>query len=220
MTIDFICITGIDGSGKTTVCSELITTLNNIRLKYDYVYCGWRRFDSLILAPFIIFIRKTKKNDRQNVRNNLENNDLGNGLKHSFPNIFQNMVLVDYFFKILFNIKIPLILGKKIVCDRYAYDVMISLGIDLGYSDEKILSLLKRFMYLIPKPDIIFLLDVPEEISFMRKDDIPTRDYLSRHRQIFLNLCGEYRMIKIDSRKNLNDINNIIFDILEQRRKI
>lgn len=205
----FICFTGIDGSGKTTACKMSIKMLEKKGMKYDYVYCGWRRFNSLFLVPFVTLLRRSNTL----VSNNSGNKKL-NYLKNRFPALFQNVVLADYFLSIIFNIKIPLMLGRNIVCDRYVYDVIIGLGIDLGYPDKKIMKILKNFLYIVPEPDIIFLLDVPEEISFIRKDDVPSPGYLKRPRSIYLNLPAEYQMIKIDSRKNLNDLSDNIFDIL------
>lgn len=136
----FICFTGIDGSGKTTACKMSIKMLEKKGMKYDYVYCGWRRFNSLFLVPFVTLLRRSNTL----VSNNSGNKKL-NYLKNRFPALFQNVVLADYFLSIIFNIKIPLMLGRNIVCDRYVYDVIIGLGIDLGYPDKKIMKILKIF---------------------------------------------------------------------------
>ena len=50
----FICFTGIDGSGKTTLSRGLVNALNERGIKYQYVYARWTPF---ILRPLILIGR-------------------------------------------------------------------------------------------------------------------------------------------------------------------
>ena len=172
----FVCFTGIDGSGKTTQAEALIAEMEKRGIGTKYV---WNRFEGGMITPFtmitkMIFFRgKNAINSPADYygtkKRLLRNRILSKG--------YQYFLLFDYFFQILFRVRIPLIIGKNIVCDRYVYDIIVDLSVDFNYSEEKTKSMLKNLLYLFPKPDLIFLVDVPVEIAYQRKDDVPSMDY-------------------------------------------
>ena len=119
-------------------------------------------------------------------------------------------MLLDYTLQIFLKIKVPLIFGKNIICDRYIYDTIVDFKVDLHYHDTKIRNILSNLFYLMPKPDVIFLIDVPEEIAFQRKDDTASIQYLRERRNIYLNIGREYGMVILDGTKRLNDLDDMI----------
>jgi hypothetical protein len=74
------------------------------------------------------------------------------------------------------------------------------------------------FLNLVPRPDIVYLMDVPEEIAFRRKNDIPSLAYLSNRRalyhRIYANgsccLLSGLCPLKSLSDRTVNDILRII----------
>jgi len=73
--------------------------------------------------------------------------------------------------------------------DRYIYDTVINdLAVHLNYSEKEITDTILRSLFVLPVPIRTFLIDIPEEIAFARKNDIPHIDYLKERRPIYLTL--------------------------------
>jgi len=116
-------------------------------------------------------------------------------------------LMFDYSLQIIFKVKLPLIFGKNIVCDRYIYDTMITdLSVDMNYSRDKVTNVLKNLLRFFPEPNITFLIDVPEEIAYKRKDDTPSIEYLRERREIYLDVGRKYGMIILDGSKRLEEL--------------
>ncbi len=196
----FICFIGIDGSGKSTQAQNIVKYFENYNEKVKYVWLGW---SPTLLKPFLKFIKKKiliKKGiteEQYTSYTELKKHVFKNKLKQ---NVWFCYITLDYFFQVLINIMIPItFLKKSIVCDRYIYDLVIDLSINFNITAS---LLFKNFpQYLFPTPDMIFFIDVKEEIAFDRKDDIPTIQYLmdrrKRYREIFEILKKNSINIKI-----------------------
>lgn len=206
-----ICFTGVDGSGKTTLAKELVKIMNEKGVQYKYVY---GRLEPFILKPFImtgrkIFLRGTNMFEDYGRYSSTKNNAIK---RHSFLfTVYRYILLFDYFLQLLFRVRLPFMLGKNIVCDRYVYDTVITdLSVDMNYSKSEIRKLIRLFFYLAPKPDLAFLIDLPEEIAFQRKDDTPSIEYLRERRNIYLDVGREEGMVVLDGRKRLDELEGLI----------
>lgn len=206
-----ICFTGIDGTGKTTLSKELVELLNKKGVECKYVYA---RLNPFILKPFIlvgnsVFLRRKDISKNYSEYSNTKRNAI---VKHPFlSRIYQQILLFDYFFQFFFKVKVPLIFGKNIVCDRYVYDTVITdLSVDMDYSGDRVISLLNKLLCFFPEPDIAFLIDVAEEIAYQRKDDTPSIRYLKDRRDMYLDVGKEYGMVTLDGSKSLDELKNMI----------
>ena len=202
-----ICFTGLDGTGKTTLSKELVELLNRKGVKCKYVYA---RLSPFVLKPFISIgrlIYHLRKNLSENY-SEYSNTKRRTIEKHSFlSSVYQQILLFDYIVQIFFKVKLPLIFGKNIVCDRYIYDTVITdLSVDMNYSKDRVITLLNNLLHFFPEPDITFLIDVPEEIAYQRKNDIPSVNYLKERREMYLNIGKEYRMVILDGTKKLEGL--------------
>ena len=206
----FICFTGIDGSGKTTLAKSLVEVMKRKGIESRYVY---NRFNPFMLKPFIIVARALLLRGKDMFKDYIADS---NAKRRIFKNrflsiVYQSFLLFDYSFQIFLKVKILLMLGRNIICDRYIYDtVCTDLATDLNYSDEKIVNILRKCLYLFPKPDMTFLIDVPEEIAYKRKDDVPSVDYLKDRRNVYLKVGREYEMTILDGTKGLTELKNAV----------
>lgn len=212
----FICFTGIDGSGKSTQAKNLAKNLSNNGIISKYVYA---RSVPIIFRPVlfmgnVLFLRE--KNEITDYEGHtLEKKKLLK--KHGFlSKVFYKILLTDYYFQLLLKIKIPLLLGKNLVCDRYIYDTIITdIGVDAGLSEKEMSHLIQKLLLKLPNPDIIFLLDVPEENAFKRKDDVPSVEYLRDRRKFYLNVLNKYNNVKIlDGTEDIGIIGKKILNIV------
>lgn len=206
-----ICFTGIDGSGKTTLSKELVELLNKKGVKCKYVYA---RLSPFVLKPFISIGRLIFHlgNDISKNYSEYSNTKRRAIIRHSFlSRVYQQILLFDYLLQIFFKVELPLVFGKNIVCDRYIYDTVITdLSVDMNYSKDKVINLLNNLLRFFPEPDMTFLIDVPEEIAYQRKDDMPSVDYLKERRKRYVDVGNEYGMVILDGSKGLDELKNMI----------
>jgi len=202
----FICFTGIDGSGKTTLAKETINMFLRQGISCKYVY---NRFIPFLSRPLTSIGRKLFM-AKEDIFKDYEKHSQSKQqlLKNkAFSYFYQFLILGDYFFQILFKVKLPLMLGQNIVCDRYIYDTIITdLALSLGYSEKVIKNILEKHFYFIPKPDLVFLIDVSEEIAYSRKRDIPCKDYLNDRRQFYLEVGKSAGMVILDGTRNITEL--------------
>lgn len=202
----FICFTGVDGAGKTTLAKSLSSAIGENGFKSHYVHSRLKPFISRLPMQIgmALFLRGKSKHRSYG--------EYAGRKKRLFRNrflsqIYSSLLSIDYFFQVLFKIRIPLMRGKNIICDRYIYDtVILDLAVDLDYPPEKTAGVIKDWQSLLPKPDMVFLLDAPEEIIFARKDDIPSLDYLKEARGIFLAVAKDNDMILLDSSRPVAEV--------------
>ena len=203
----FICFLGIDGSGKTTLAKSLVKDLKRNKIESKYLW--WLEAENSIIRRFLRFLipKKEKSKDKYSIKTSKNLTE--------FPllgSIYQYIVFIDYLRQGFLKIWIPLIFGKNIICDRYIYDVIISFSIEFNYSQKKFETMLSKFVHLFPEPNLTFLIDIPEEVAFKRKDDIHKFNYLTLQRLTYLDLAKKYEMIIFDGSKELTELKSKIWN--------
>lgn len=206
-----LCFTGIDGAGKTTLSKRLIKILNEKGFKCEYVYA---RLNPFILRPFILmgdqlFLRGKNVSKNYPAYCGTKREAIN---RHPFlSTIYQRILLLDYFLQIFVTVKLPVIFGRNIVCDRYVYDTVITdLAVDMNYSRDQVLDLINSLLRFFPKPDVTFLTDIPEEIAYSRKNDVPSIEYLKERRGVYLSIGKEYGMVVLDGSRTLEELQHEI----------
>ena len=206
----FICFAGIDGSGKTTLANALVDAFKNSAIKYKYVY---NRYRPVMLKPFLILARSLLLPGKDTFKDYTEDSDAKRKIfkNRILSSIYQSLLLLDYSIQIFIKVAFPLSLGRNIVCDRYVYDTICTdLAVDLDYSVQETKWILEKCIILFPRPDVTFLVDVPEEIAYTRKNDIPSIDYLKERRKIYLSIAKEHDMIILNGIMQLDDLKSAI----------
>jgi dTMP kinase len=203
----FICFTGMDGAGKTTLAKSLVDDLQDMSIKSRYVY---NRYVPIILRPVMLMgkLLFLHNKDFYGDYSEYSNKKKTASKKHPLlSGLYQHLLLFDYFFQILFKVKLPLLFGKNIVCDRYIYDTIVTdLSVDFNYTEEDVKTSLSKILSPFPTPDITFLIDLPEEIAYQRKDDVPSIEYLRDRRKMYLYMGEEYKMMILDGTMPLDNL--------------
>jgi dTMP kinase len=213
-----VCFSGIDGSGKTTLSKSLVDALNEKGIECAYVY---GRLEPLILRPPIwigrkIFVKKKVMSGNQSQYLAVKRRAIK---KHAFlSRVYKYILLFDYSLQLLFKVRLPHVYGKNIICDRYVYDTVVNdIALDMELSTSEIRDLVKKLFYVAPKPDIAFLIDLPEEIALQRKNDIPSLEYLRERRKLYLAIGDEFKMMILDGTKNLKEMENLILKVISSK---
>lgn len=183
--MELICITGMDGVGKTTLAKELVKALNcnSQRAIYRYgrvvpvlsrllMQVGRRLF----LPGYDPYKDYEEYIDKKKITMSSSIFRLG----------YSVAVYLDYYPQIWLKL-LPLGFSTKIiVMDRFFQDTLINeIAVQLGYSLNEFKQVLSRGMRLLPEVELTILIDLPEEIAFSRKSDIPHIDYLRERRRYY-----------------------------------
>jgi dTMP kinase len=196
-----ICFNGIDGSGKTTISTSFKSTLEKLNISCKYYWCGWRGFESWLFKPAISIIKRIYK-----IRSSSSGSNKISRLNRKIP-AFSYFAIFDYILRVLPNLLLSLYRYEIVITDRYIYDVIVGFSV-FNKKNEKFVF--KTLTYLFPKPDIIFLIEVPDNIAFSRKDDVPSIEYLTKQKVIYSNCLKGLTKKVIDGTKNKDEILNMV----------
>ncbi|NPV51549.1 MAG: thymidylate kinase [Candidatus Methanofastidiosum sp.] len=206
-----ISFSGIDGAGKTTHAKYIRQVLRKHGIECDYVY---GRLEPFILKPFIMIGRRIFLKERDMFKD-YRGYSYGKRKKiKDHPLLFKIyyfIMLLDYLIQLFLRVKIPSVMGHNIVCDRYIFDTVINdFAVDMNYSNKKMKKEIEKFFRFFPKPTLSFFIDVPVDIAFKRKNDIPSLKYLEERAMRYRFIASEYDMIIVDGSKDLEKIKRFI----------
>jgi thymidylate kinase len=205
-----IAFTGIDGSGKSLQARTLTKVLSREGFPALYV---WSRWSPLLLKPImrlgrLVFGRQGNSEDERY-------ETLRGGKRRMFRHsavarAWKNLALLDYSLQVLVKIGLRCRRGRIIVCDRYLTDLLVDLSNNFGYGEEHIPALHRSpLLGLFPKPDLAFLLDLPAEVAFERKDDVPL-SYLRDRRALYLSFGAFQGAEIVDGTGTIRDVGEVI----------
>jgi dTMP kinase len=198
---NFICFIGLDGSGKTTLAKISTSVANKRGVQVKYV---WSRYEPRILWPFVIILRLLLFKGKKMYTNPARKSSL---MKNQLlSRIYPKLLLIDYSIQIFFRVKLPLIFKQMIICDRYIYDTLIDLAVDFNYSIDWVIKILDILLQKLPRPDVVFLVDVPEKVAISRKRDTPSIEYLTKRRILYLSLAKKLKFKVLDGLRDINDL--------------
>jgi dTMP kinase len=196
-----VCITGIDGTGKTTLARSSAEALR--QAGEDAVYIYGRTYPVLsralmALGRLTLLRGKDQWRDyagytaekKQTMRNPLL------GIAYTLA------ILIDYYIQIWLKLLPHLGHRRIVVSDRYLYDTVISdLTVHLGYSAAQTARAVGLGLRLLPRPWLTVLIDVPEDVAFARKDDVPHIEYLRERRRWYLLLQDRPEVRRFDGQR-------------------
>ena len=220
MKAKFICFIGMDGSGKTTISKRVVEELNKKNEKSGNFIYVHSLIEPKLLKPFMALGRPllTKGKSREIDYVEFYRTKRDRLSKYPFFFTFYKIILFfDYWPQIAHKIVIPLFRGKNIVSDRYIYDTLINLSLNMNYDVLQIERLINNFASFFPMPDITFLIDLPEEVAFSRKDDILTIEHLKERRSLYKGLARSLAIPVLDGTR---DVNTLVDEVMENLRRI
>jgi len=217
----FICLSGIDGAGKTVIAKKLAQDLRGEGLRCNYVWGNVRPF---FLKPFILiaklmFVRGKDKFKDYAGHSTAKRSAFKKYFGLSY--LYHFLVWLDYLPQVFFKITVPLFFGTNVVCDRYVYDTLIDMAQNLGYSNERVLDMVRKYLKMFPAPDLVFFLDTPEETAIQRKDDIPSIEYLRERREMYVGIREACGMLVLDGSRDLAELNGTLKgEVLERLKDV
>ena len=208
-----ICIVGPDGTGKTTQAEMLIEYLSKKGLNYEY---RWMRFHHFISLPVLGLARILGLTEVQT---------LPDGKKIGYHHFYKSKLIsvvypltlyLDTLLAMVFKLYTPMKIQKKrIVCDRFIYDTLVDLAIDLDNPEVINSRIAKRFLRLVPRDCLTVLLLAPYEKIKERREDLKFDKSLEKRIEIYKELSKRFPQIRlIDASLDIENVHRQIVEVV------
>jgi thymidylate kinase len=219
-----ICFIGIDGSGKSTFSRYLFEEL--MKRNYNVSYTWWLEGEDSLLRRLLRRIGKSKYSNLESDANNSNTMSRGGSMITKISQIlYPRVVLLDYLRFGVVKVWIPKIMGREkiIIFDRFVYDVVLAISKEFDFTDFRRASLFKIYSRLLPNPGLIFIIDVPPEVSYLRKkDEIDSMENAkamwARYQELYPLLTGltSGKIMRIDNTREIEIVKvEILHAVLE-----
>ena len=213
-----ICLTGIDGSGKSTQAEKLVTHLRTAGYPARYVWAGRK---SSFTTPFVQLGKKRmhapKRPSSASAEMNVQYRSYMHDMKRLFKRrlartMWQWLTLAEHVLQIWKRVSVPLIRGEIVVCDRYLYDTLVSQAVLFDIRPAQFAAEVHDLaLQLVPRPTVGFWLDVPPEVALRRKTDIYDREHLEARRPLYAHLAQELSLRTLDATLETDVLANAIW---------
>jgi thymidylate kinase len=184
MTGYLACLVGIDGSGKTTLAKNVIELMDRQGIGFTYF---WGKYESGLLKIMIRWKNRFLVKDEDQNGNFEKSRRMKEKIlsTSAMQWAFEGYVWFSYWLNLLRKLRIPLRLGRNILCDRYIYDTLVDMALDLRYTDSQMSDRLRKLQKVFPAPDAVYQLAISPMEAFQRKSDIPSLSFLQEKQEIY-----------------------------------
>ncbi|AFV24611.1 hypothetical protein Mpsy_2407 [Methanolobus psychrophilus R15] len=207
----FICITGIDGVGKTTHVNLLLEHLKEKGIKCQY---KWLRFHHYLSLPLLAFCR---------VAGYTRVSTLGGTQKCSYHEFYRSKIISAIYPWILFvdtvisttiKVYVPMLFGTTIVCDRFVYDTLIDLSVATKDSEIYTRTVGKKFLNLIPKNAKLIMLTLDKKTITSRRPELKDDTTFDERYDQYELLAERFDISVVDNKDSFIDVSNSVKRVL------
>lgn len=192
-----VCFSGQDGTGKTKHSSLLQNELTQRNIRSDYV---WSRGIGFSIEPFLRMGRLLLIGSKLSQSSEYVSKRRILLEREPIRTLWTYAMLADKILLLFFKVRIPLLLGRVVICDRYILDIFSDVKCEMGKDVSWVIK--EGVKKLAPKPRIHFVLDAkPEEIMKRKKDLNP--ELVKCKRRHYLLYSHRERLAIIDTDRSL-----------------
>jgi thymidylate kinase len=201
-----VCVIGIDGAGKTTLARRTVAELRSQDRPARYLY--GRTYP--MLSRLLMFLGRATILRKQDLWRDYSSYTESKQAAMRSPllaSVYASAVLVDYYVEMWVKLLPVVFTDQIVVMDRYVHDTLVNeLAAQLDFDRSQLARATRAMARLLPRPSLAFLIDLPPEIAFSRKDDVPHVDYLRTRREYYLQLAAEGRLEILDGEQPVEDL--------------
>jgi thymidylate kinase len=201
-----VAFSGVDGSGKSTQVDLLEESFERVNVQVLRIRSRWRPVLSL---PLLVVMRRLgyarvhRAGGVYIVETRLPSRG---GLTSLWCILTQVENIVKTGVKLVF----PLLLGRTVICDRYALDMVVD-GMAGLHDKPGYTRLGFRLLRFLPKPNHAFFMDIDPEVAFKRKPDLPSlEDYVERL-QLYRELSSSWGITIVNARVSADAIHRKVW---------
>jgi thymidylate kinase len=204
-----VAFSGVDGSGKSTQVDLLEESFEKVHVGVLRIRSRWRPVLSL---PLLMIMRRLgyarvhRAGGVYIVETRLPSRG---GLTALWCILTQIENIVKTGVKLVF----PLLLGRTVICDRYALDMVVD-GMAGLHDPPGRTRLGFRLLHLLPTPNFAFFMDIDPDVAFKRKPDLPgIEDYVERLR-LYRELSSRWSVTIVNARVSPETIHGRVWEVI------
>ncbi|HEY5640198.1 MAG TPA: hypothetical protein VIW01_09115, partial [Dehalococcoidia bacterium] len=107
------------------------------------------------------------------------------------------------------RVRLPLMTGRVVICDRYTYDAAVEIAERLGPSALEGLPV-KLLFALSPRPRFAYLLDAPADVAAERSLDPEDPGQLAEQRELYREVAEAHGLRVVDASGELAEASDVI----------
>lgn len=178
-----IAISGVDGSGKTSLAGLTLDQLAMAGIPHRQV---WSRFRNYLSKPLLALARLTGHSRREKVgRVRVGYHDFARSPVLAWT--FLVLHSVDLALDILFRFRLRR--RGTIVADRCAIDSLVDLAVDTGLDDIVLDRIGPRLLRLMPQPLLAVVIERPASLIAQQRPDALADRHFARRRALYRRLA-------------------------------
>ena len=197
-----IVISGVDGSGKTSVIEKLQATLEKQGVETRYLWLRYNHYLSKFVLAFCRYTGLTRYLHFENSR--VVYHDFYRSRLISW--LFISTTWIDTFFVSLFKVYLYRPFSNKlIICDRWMYDIMVDLEVDTHIEFANGGTLKRRFLSLLPSDAICFVISREMEKVRKERDESVNDENFPVRSRLYQRHAQDGKLITVDNNGTIDE---------------
>jgi dTMP kinase len=199
-------LAGIDGSGKTTIARGLVEQCAGQGRDVRYFYA---QHQPILLRPLKWLARQSllrRASPGGDYRAYSARKSEMSRRHRPLALLYAGVWLFEYVVATHLRLLRHRVSARELVVDRYYPDIAVNVSQTLDLSEAQMICLVERLGLVLPRPSAIFWVDLPEEIAYSRKSDIPSIDYLRERRRRYAALNGRFVMTRVEGDRPASEV--------------
>ena len=199
-----ISISGTDGAGKTAQARALSQALTTSEAYNDVI---WSRIGT---TPLYRRASETAQRTTSASRKSVSASTVAPGpLRRALGFAWATANALDLALTYQWRVRLPLMMGRVVVCDRYTHDAAVEIAERLG--PEALDGLPVKLLYaLSPRPRFAYLLDAPADVAAERSLDPEDAGQLASQRELYREVAEARGLRVVDASGELAEASDVI----------
>jgi len=199
-----ISISGTDGTGKTAQAQALSEALTTSEAYNNVV---WSRIGT---TPLYRRASQTAQRTTSASKKSVHAPaGTPGGWRRALGFVWAIANVLDLALTYQWRVRLPLMTGRVVVCDRYTHDAAVEIAERLGPSALEGLPV-KLLYALSPRPRFAYLLDAPADVAAERSLDPEDAGQLAAQRELYRQVAGARGLRTVDAEGELAEASDVI----------